>query len=63
MIQINKDKEQELKRMNVNIPAALHDGFKATTAAQGLNMTDVLLAFIQSYVAKNTAPKPKGRRK
>jgi len=27
--------------------------FKAATASQGLNMTDVLLEFIEQYVAKN----------
>ena len=35
---------------------------RAATAAQGLNMTDVLLEFIQSYVAKNSTKQPKGRR-
>jgi hypothetical protein len=46
--------------MNLNVPVDLHNNFKATTAAKGLNMTDVLLEFIEEYVAKNT---PKGRRK
>ena len=48
--------------MNLNVPVDLHNNFKAATAAQGLNMTDVLLAYIQSYVDKN-ATQPKGRRK
>ena len=48
--------------MNLNVPTELHNGFKAATAAKGLNMTDVLLEFIQSYVSKHAA-KPKGRRK
>ena len=39
--------------MNINIPTELHNRFKASTAAQGLEMTVVLLAFIQSYVAKH----------
>lgn len=49
--------------MNINIPTELHNSFKASTAAQGLEMTVVLLAFIESYVAKHgtIAPK-KGRR-
>lgn len=47
--------------MNLNVEVELHNRFKAATAAQGLNMTDVLLAYIQSYVDKYTA-KPKGRR-
>jgi len=40
----------------------LHNSFKSVTAAQGLNMTDVLREFIQGYVDKN-APKTKKRRK
>ena len=45
--------------MNLNVPIELHNSFKAATAAKGLNMTDVLLEFIKTYVAKNA---PKGRR-
>ena len=48
--------------MNLNVPLELHNSFKSVTAAQGTNMTDVLLEFIQSYIA-NHSPKPKGRRK
>ena len=52
-----------MKRVNINIPTDLHNSFKAATAAQGLEMTVVLLEFIESYVAKNgPAPKPKSRR-
>jgi hypothetical protein len=52
-----------IKRVNINIPTELHNRFKASTAAQGLEMTVVLLAFIEGYVAKHgpTAPS-KGRR-
>ena len=46
--------------MNLNVPVDLHNSFKSATAAQGLNMTDVLMEFIKSYVAKSS---PKGRRK
>lgn len=54
----------KVKRMNLNVPVELHDSFKAATAAQGENMTDVLLRFIEDYVAKNgVAPKKKGRRR
>ena len=44
--------------------AELHNAFKAATAAQGLEMTAVLMEFIQSYVAKHgaTTPQKKGRR-
>jgi hypothetical protein len=48
--------------MNLNVPIELHNSFKSVTAAQGANMTDVLLEFIQNYVEKYS-PKPKGRRK
>jgi hypothetical protein len=58
---IKKAEQEKVKRMNLNVPVGLHNSFKAATAAQGLNMTDVLMVFIQSYVARN-AVKPKGRR-
>ena len=48
--------------MNLNVPLELHNNFKSVTAAQGQNMTDVLMEFIKSYVTKH-APKSKGRRK
>lgn len=46
--------------MNLNVPLPLHNHFKSLTAAQGENMTDVLLAFIRDYVRKHS---PKGRRR
>ena len=49
--------------MNLNVPVQLHNQFKSVTAAEGSNMTDVLLRFIQDYVSMNSSPKPKGRRK
>lgn len=48
--------------MNLNVPVELHNGFKAATAAKGENMTDVLLAFIRSYVDKHSS-KPTRRRR
>ena len=50
--------------MNINVEIKLHNAFKAATAAEGVDMTTVLLEFIQSYVArsKSTPSKPKGRR-
>lgn len=39
------------KRLNLNVELDLHNKFKAVTAAQGKNMTDVLLEFIEQYVA------------
>jgi len=49
--------------MNLNVPVELHHSFKSITASQGLNMTDVLLAHIKDYIAKNSSSKPKARRK
>ena len=49
--------------MNLNVPLELHNSFKSLTASQGLNMTDVLMDFIQEYVNKNgAAPAKKGKR-
>ena len=44
--------EQEVKRTNLNVPIQLHNSFKATTAAKGLDMTDVLMEFIKTYVGR-----------
>jgi hypothetical protein len=48
--------------MNLNVDIDLHNAFKAATAAKGLEMTAVLVEFIESYVSKQTAPKKKSRR-
>jgi ParG len=54
----------KVKRMNINVEVNLHDRFKAATAAKGENMTDVLLRFIEEYVATHgVAPKKKQGRK
>ena len=54
--------EVKIKRMNVNITESLHTQFKAATAAQGVNMTDVLLKYIEDYVARyGVKPVKKGR--
>ncbi len=44
-----KATEQKVKRMDLNVPVELHNSFKAVTAAQGQNMTDVLMEFIKDY--------------
>jgi len=61
---LKKPEQPRWKRMNLNVPVDLHNAFKAATAAQGANMTDVLMVHIEQYVAKyGQAPKkPKGRR-
>ncbi len=65
MSRISKVEEPQVKRMNLNVPVELHNSFKAITASQGQNMTDVLMEFIQNYVAKNSpsSKQPKRRRK
>jgi hypothetical protein len=61
--EIAKSEEQQpVKRMNVNLPVELHNRFKSITAAQGQNMTDVLIQYIEEYVDRYSV-KPKGRRK
>ena len=65
MSKIRKPEEQKVKRMNLNVPVELHNSFKATTAAQGKNMTDVLMEFIKDYVMKSSQGRTgsKGRRR
>ncbi len=63
--EIGKQKEgTEIKRVNINVEVSLHNVFKATTAAQGTDMTTVLMEFIQNYVARHgsTSQQKKGRR-
>jgi len=60
---IKQPEPQQVKRMNLNVPIELHNAFKATTAAQGQNMTDVLIEFIEKYVVDHSSLKPKGRRR
>lgn len=61
---IRKKEGTGIKRVNINVEVILHNAFKATTAAQGTDMTTVLMEFIQNYVARHgsTTPQKKGRR-
>ena len=60
---IKKQEGTGIKRVNINVEVSLHNAFKAATAAQGVDMTTVLMEFIENYVAKHGyASKPKGRR-
>ena len=63
MSQIRTKEGTGIKRLNINVPTALHNSFKATTAALGLEMTDVLLEFIQKHVDKNGPVTPKKSRR
>jgi ParG protein len=52
---------EEVKRLNMNVPRDLHDAFKAATAAEGKQMTDVLMDYIRSYVERRPPAKPRPR--
>ena len=41
------------KKMNLNVETDLHNQFKSVVAAEGKNMTDVLLKFIRTYVTQH----------
>jgi hypothetical protein len=60
--QIKKNEVSGVKRVNINVEVNLHNAFKAATAAQGVDMTTVLMEFIQGYVAKHGTAVKKGRR-
>jgi predicted DNA binding CopG/RHH family protein len=60
--QIKKKQASGVKRMNINVEVSLHNAFKAATAAQGVDMTTVLMEFIENYVARHSS-RPKGRHK
>ena len=60
MSRIAKIKEEEIKRLNMNLPVSLHNAFKSAAAARGENMTDVMMEYIKAYVEKHS---PKGRRR
>lgn len=63
MAKTKDNDDSQVKRMNLNLPIHLHDAFKAATAVQGENMTDVITKFIEDYVSKyGVEPKRKGRR-
>jgi hypothetical protein len=56
--QIAKQEETVTNRVNINVEVSLHNRFKAATAAQGVDMTTVLMDFIQAYVAKHASATP-----
>ena len=60
---IKKKEGTGIKRVNINVEVSLHNAFKAATAAQGVDMTTVLMEFIQNYVAKNGPATPKKSRR
>ena len=49
------------QKLNLNVPEDLFREFKATTAARGEKMTEVVLTFIMDYVKKYSPLRP-GRR-
>jgi hypothetical protein len=46
-----------------NLEINLHNAFKAATASNGVDMTTVLVEFIQSYVAKYESTPPRKSRR
>ena len=48
--------------MNLNVPIELHNAFKSATAGKGLDMTTVLIEYIESYVRKQATSKKKSKR-
>ncbi len=46
-------KNEGVARLNVIIDQKLHNAFKAATAAQGVDMTTVIIDYIKSYVDKH----------
>ena len=62
MSAIKKVEQSQVKRMNLNVPVDLHNAFKSATAAKGMNMTDVLMAYIEEYVSRHSQPSKKERR-
>ena len=63
MRSIKKKEGTGIKRVNINVEINLHNAFKAATAAQGVDMTTVLMEFIQEYVARNGLATPKKSRR
>ena len=63
MSQIKAKERTRIKRLNVNISEELHRSFKSATAAQGLDMTDLILEWIQKYIDKNGLVAPKKSRR
>ena len=59
MSQIKKQEGTGIKRVNINVETDLHNAFKAATAAQGVDMTTVLMQFIQNYVGRYQSTTPK----
>lgn len=47
--------------MNLNVEVSLHNAFKAATAQEGKNMTDVILEFIERYVIEHQGKSGKKR--
>jgi hypothetical protein len=59
-----EEQEPELTRVNINIPTSLHRQFKSITAAEGTDMTRVLMVYIEEYIREHSASskQPKGKR-
>jgi len=56
--------KEDYKRMSLIVPPELHRAFKTACAAEGVEMTEVLLEAIRQFVAKQqpAVPKKRGRK-
>lgn len=51
---------EELSRLSIRLPRSLHNQFKAAVAAQGKSIQDVLVAYIENYVAQQRPEQRRG---
>ena len=61
----NAQRTEVYKRMSLIVPPELHRAFKTACAAEGVEMTEVLLEAIRQFVAKHqpaVLPKKRGRK-
>lgn len=49
---VNPGAGKQTKRLNAEIPAALHSRMKSQCALQGRDMTDVLIEILEQYFPK-----------
>jgi hypothetical protein len=55
-------KKEGIKRMNLNVPSDTHRAFKAATAAEGKEMSEVLIAFIKDYIRQHAPALPPAKK-
>lgn len=45
---------EKMKRLTVNLPPDVHLAFKTKCVAQGLEMSEVVVGFVERYIKKST---------